>query len=502
MPVRAAALLVLLAVLAGCVAAGPEPVRLTVLADRELADLEPLLADLRRETGVELALEYVDDPETELVSGDYRHDLAWPVTDRFLHLRAKAQGRGNALPTSTTVMSSPLVVGVRPGAAAKLRAAAGGAEPSWADVADRAAAGELRFGMTDPSGSGSGLAALVGVATAAAGTGGALTKEQVSCVALGGFLAGQVLQPRSSADLIAQFTARQAEVDAVVEHESTLLALNASGRLREPLEIIYPRDGMMLSRFPLILLDPAKREGYQRAVGWLQGEHAQRWIMDNTARRAADPGLDRPQRLRAPIGNALYFPDRQEVLDALLAAYRRLTSGAVHQVVFVLDYSASMAGPRVERLRAAFRALSGTGTGGFARFHVGETITVLRFAGTVLQRHEVTVTSQSDVDALAGVLAAPADGRGTAIWSALEQGYLAVRGDASVVLMTDGENNAGITAAQFLGAGARPVPTYAIALGEADPVELGEVARATGGRVVETSEAALEAAVREIRGCR
>ncbi|RLK55321.1 substrate-binding domain-containing protein [Actinokineospora cianjurensis] len=494
---RTAALLVLLALLAGCVASPPEAVRLTVLADRELADLQPLLDDLRRETGVELAMEYADDPDAELAAGRYRHDLAWPVTDRYLHLREKADGRGNPLPTSTTVMSSPLVLGVRPAAAARL-----GATPSWADIADRAAAGELRFGMTDPAGSGSGLAALVGVATAAAGTGGALTSEQVSCVALGGFLTGQVLRPRTSGELLAQFTARQDEVDAVIEHESTLLALNASGKLRAPLEIVYPRDGMMLSRFPLILLDPARRDGYQRATTWLQGERAQRWIMDHTSRRAADPALERPQRLRAPIGNALYFPDRQEVLDALLAAYRRLTSGGTHQVVFVLDYSASMAGPRVQRLRAAFAALSGTGTGGFARFHLGETITVLRFAGTVLQQQEVTITDQSDVDSLAPVVAAAADGRGTAIWSALDQAYRSVRGDAVVVLMTDGENNAGISAAEFLGAGKRAVPTYAVALGEADPAELDGVARSTGGRVVEATEASLEAAVREIRGCR
>ncbi|GAA3054269.1 Ca-activated chloride channel family protein [Actinokineospora globicatena] len=496
MRVRTAALLVLLALLAGCVASPPERVRLTVLADSDLADVGPLLDELRRETGVELALEYVDDPDVELASGRYRHDAAWPVTDRYLHLREKADGRGNALPTSTTVMSSPLVVGVRPAVAARL-----GATPSWADIADRAAAGELRFGMADPTGSGSGLAALVGVATAAAGTGGALTSEQVSCVALGGFLAGHVLRPRTSAELISQFTARQDEVDAVVEHESTLLALNASGHLREPLEIIYPRDGMVLSSYPLILLDPARRDGYLRAVAWLRGEHAQRWIMDNTARRAANPSLERPQRLRTPIGNALYFPDSQGVLDALLAVYRRLSSGT-HQVVFVLDYSASMAGPRVERLRSAFAALSGSGTGGFARFHVGETITVLRFAGTVLEQREVTVTGQSDVDSLAAVVGAPADGRGTAVWSALEQAYRSVRGDASVVLMTDGENNAGISAAEFLGAGKRPVPTYAIGLGEADQAELGEVARSTGGRAVETTEASLESAVREIRGCR
>ncbi|WP_026425150.1 VWA domain-containing protein [Actinokineospora inagensis] len=499
---RAAALLVLLAVLASCTGVPGEQVRLTVLADRELADLQPLLDDLRRDTGIELALDYVDDPEADLAADKGEHDLAWPTTDQFLHLWGKANGRQNSLPPSTDVMASPLVVGLRPAAAARLRAAAHGQPPSWADVADRAAAGELRFGMTDPTASSTGLAALIGVATAAAGTGGALTEQQVSCVALGGFLTGNTLRARTTAELVTRFDQQQSDVDGLVAHESTLLALNDSGGLREPLEIIYPRDGMVLSRFPLILLNQDRRDAYQRAAQWLQGADAQRWIMDHTARRSADPALERPERLRAPIGNALYFPDDQDVVSTLLADYRRLTAVGTHQVVFVLDYSASMAGTRVDRLRSAFAALSGTGTGGFDRFHLGETITVIRFAGTVLARREVTVRGQSDVDSLAPEVAAPADGRGTAIWSALDQAYRSVRGDASVVLMTDGENNAGISADEFLRAGPRQAPVFAIALGGADRAELDRVARATGGRVVTADDASLPAAVKEIRGCR
>ncbi|WP_244211345.1 substrate-binding domain-containing protein, partial [Amycolatopsis kentuckyensis] len=174
--VRAA--LVLLLVLAGCSPGGPADTKLTVLATSELADLGPVLADLRRDTGVELVLDYRGTmaATAELHRG---FDLAWLSTSRFLRLR------GAEPDLATSIMLSPLVLGVKPGEAAKL-----GAQPTWADIADRAAGGELRYGMADPHVSGSGMAALIGVATAAAGTGAALRPEDVRCDRIQGFLAG------------------------------------------------------------------------------------------------------------------------------------------------------------------------------------------------------------------------------------------------------------------------------------------------------------------------
>ncbi|PPK69198.1 Ca-activated chloride channel family protein [Actinokineospora auranticolor] len=501
-----AAVLALACLLTACTTETPAPVTLTVLAPPELSDVQPLLADLRRETGVELRMEYVEDADRALVPGQYRHDLAWLSTDRYLELRAKRDGYPGGLPTGTPVMESPLVLGVRGRAMPALTAASGGRGPTWADVADRAAAGVFRFAMADPDRSGSGLAALVGVATAATRTGGALEAAQVSCAPLGGFLTGKTRGGQSERDAVAAFTDHD-DVDAVIAHESTLLTRAAAAGP----QIVRPRDGMVLSRFPLLLLDPAKREPYQRAVDWLLAPTAQNWIMEHTARRSVDPALPRPEPLRPPIGNALYFPARQEVLDALLSTYRDLTTGRAQRVVYVLDYSNSMAGPRVERLREVFAALSGTGSGGFDRFHLGETITVVRFAGGVLAERSVTVRGASDLTALAGVVAAPADGRGTAIWSALEHAFRGTRWEdatGSVVVITDGENNAGASADDFLRAraampeAARKVPVFAVRLGDADPVELDRVARETGGRLLDPATSSLLDAVRGVRGCR
>lgn len=473
-----ALLAVVLLLLTACTGSTPERVRLTMLASSELADLGPVLAELREATGVDLAVEHRGTVEAGSSLAGF--DLAWLSTTRFLRLRGTDPG------LATSIMTSPVVLGVKRGSRAVL-----GERPTWADVADRAALGRFRYGMADPRASAGGMAALIGVATAAAGTGAPLRPEDVSCDRLQGFLAGRAFDVP---DPVAEFTARS-DVDGLVAYESELLSLNASGRLLEPLEIVYPRDGIILADYPLILLSPRHRAAYDRVVDWLMSPGAQRMIADRTWRRPVDPSVRRDEKLRADLGTALYFPGSAEVLDRLLLFHDRAGDG--RQVIFVLDYSTSMRGARLAGLREAFASLNG-----FGRFHLGETVTVIRFAGTVLEERSITVRGKEDVDALQSVLAADDLGDGTAIWAALERALRLAHGETTVVLMTDGENNAGPTVDEFLSVGRGEVPVYPIRFGEASADQLDRVARASGGRLVEAGAKSLPEAVREIRGCR
>lgn len=77
----------------------------------------------------------------------------------------------------------------------------------------------------------------------------------------------------------------------------------------------------------------------------------------------------------------------------------------------------------------------------------------------------------------------------------------------SIVLMTDGENNAGLDRAGFVSryrsrpADVRAVHTYPVHFGDADAAELRQVAAVTGGRMVDARAQSLSAAFKEIRGC-
>ncbi|MFG2873764.1 substrate-binding domain-containing protein [Streptomyces sp. NPDC048337] len=516
----ALAFLCVLATLTACSGDRAEPVNLRVLASSELADMRPLFDELRRDTGITLTMEYQGTVEAaaSLATGRYRHDLAWLSSSRPFQLLLKQNGRQADSPLSTSTMLSPVVVGLKPGTAQRLRQATPDGQLSWADLADAAAAGTLKYAMADPRISNSGLAALVGVATAAAGTGGALRPEDVSCDRLRGFFAGQALTEDSSGNLTESYVHGEDGVDGLITYESELLALNRAGTLRTPLEIVYPKDGIVLSDYPLMLLDPAKRAAYDRLTAWLRSEPVQQRIMERTLRRPVDPGITRIPSLRAPLGNALYFPDSQAVVDRLLADYDSARDGRPARVIFLLDFSGSMRGKRIADLRATMDGLSGaddSSSGKFTRFHRGETLTVVRFGGRVLDEQSVTYTGASDLERLRGMLADDGFDASTAIWSALDHGYRTAadavakdsRQPVSIVLMTDGENNAGMSLDEFLGRyaalppAARAVHTYTVRYGEADQRELDRAARATGGHMVDATGQSLLEAFKEIRGC-
>ncbi|MEV0635990.1 substrate-binding domain-containing protein [Streptomyces sp. NPDC050619] len=506
----------LLAGLTSCTQDGQDTT-LRVLASPELADLEPLLGELKDDTGVRLDMEY---KATADLSGarSPSYDLAWPASDRSFLLRLQDSGTPAARPESTPIMRSPVVVGLTPETADALRAEVPGGRLSWADIADAAADGTVRFGMADPRGSDTGRAALVGVATAAAGTGSALREQDVSCDRLRGFRSGQALTAPSSRDLIDTFVRHQDRAGALIAHESELLSLNATKKLRRPLEIVYPEDGMVLSDFPLLLLDSGERTAYRKVVDWLLRADVQKKLTQRTWRRPVNQDVTPAKPLRAAVGNALSFPDRLSIVERLVADYGDPARNTTDQVVFVLDFSGSMRGARIAALRAAFTGLSGadpTSTGKFARFYRGERLTVVRFGGRVLEERTVTVRGDGDLRTLDETVADGGFGDSTAVWSALDHGYRiaadAVREDrerpVAIVLMTDGENNAGIGYAEFLrrygelGAAAREVPTFPVHFGEADAAALEKVADATGGRMVDANRSSLSDAFKEIRGC-
>lgn len=285
---RLGGLLAAVAVLAACTTTPPAK-QLTVLADSELVAIEPLLGDLRAETGLALRVDYLPTLAASRVLAEPNHyDLAWLSTDRYLRLHSR---RGD--PPRTPTMTTSVAVGLRPGVAGRLRT---DGEPTWADLADAAAADTLTFAMADPRKADSGVAALVGVATAAANTGSALREQDITCDHLRGFLRGHRVVADTAAETANRFVRAGPELDGLVGYESDLAALNASGRLREPLEIVRPADGAIQSDFPLLLLNLDRQGDYRRMADWLRTKTVQRRLADTTWRRPVVAGVAQPTR--------------------------------------------------------------------------------------------------------------------------------------------------------------------------------------------------------------
>jgi Ca-activated chloride channel family protein len=189
--------------------------------------------------------------------------------------------------------------------------------------------------------------------------------------------------------------------------------------------------------------------------------------------------------------------------------------------VFVLDVSGSMQGDRLAQLKGAMQALTGTDqtlTGRFARFRAHEDVTIITFSDQVRDVHEFTIDDTApggpDMTAIRDYIDGLSAGGGTAIYSALDEAYRTV-GSAqakdpnrlySVVLMTDGENNAGIGPGDFsgnlesFGAPVNQVHTYPVLFGDASRDAMAAIATETGGTLFDATTTSLQTIFKQIRG--
>src|SRR5262249_37886973 len=190
-------------------------------------------------------------------------------------------------------------------------------------------------------------------------------------------------------------------------------------------------------------------------------------------------------RFPASPGVAVPFPADRAVLDELIAVFQNKARRPAH-VIFVLDFSGSMCGPayrrgscdspRITELRSVFAALSGSDTsisGQLTGFRQREKLTVIRYGGKVLDEREFTVDGprSAALGQLRDYLGTNSFDGNTAVWTALAHAYDRA-GDitsnepdhlVSIVLMTDGQNNSGITLGEFLGQYAKlPAPVHSV----------------------------------------
>jgi Ca-activated chloride channel family protein len=285
-------------------------------------------------------------------------------------------------------------------------------------------------------------------------------------------------------------------------------------------DLIYPKDGIVTADYPMMLLDRGQRQAFDKITGWLRQPDVQRRIMETTNRRPALPEVRPDGRFPSQVLVELPFPGSLEVVNRLLNVYLDEVRPPAHPI-FVLDTSGSMEGSRISALKTALINLTGSDSslsGQFARFRVREQVTLILFNDRVYQSRDFTVTDTSDsspdLAAIRRYVNGLQAGGGTAIYDAVYAAYQAAAAGAradphrfsSIVLMTDGQNNAGRDGARFISdyralpPEARDVKTFAILFGEGSPAELQRVADATGGRVFDGRSVPLSQVFKEIRG--
>jgi Ca-activated chloride channel family protein len=505
-----AALLVTGAAL-GC--AQRDDVTLRVLAGSELRDMESVLEGARDATGVRVELTFADALEgAERIAAGSGLDAAWFASDRYLRL---IDAGANVLDREP-IMQSPVIVGVKRSVAARLGWHAN-QQTGWREIASAASRGDFRFAMADPTASNSGFSGLAGVASALAG-GDPLTTDAVDEEGLTGFLAGQRLTERTSAGVADGYVKNEDRLDGIVSYENVLLGLYDAGALDEPRDLVSPDEGVVTADYPLLLLDRAKRDGYEEVVRYLRRRDVQREIVDETARRPSVNGVPTGDRFDDRLVVEAPFPASLDVVRVLLERFRTEPSAPAH-LVYVLDTSGSMDGEPIASLKDVMTGLAGLDrppSGRFTRPPPREKATVLLATTEAGEAYDFAI-EPLDTATLGSLRAyvdgLEADGNSvlyTSLLRAYELAGAAMRADpgftTSVVVITDGDNTGGISYRTFLrllndqSAEVRKIPAYVVLVGDPPTGELQDLARRTGGKVFDARDIDLSAVSKEIRG--
>jgi Ca-activated chloride channel homolog len=506
----------------------PEKVTLRVLGSTDLKDMKEVVDAAAKATNVALQITYVGSPvgAQTVASGkaDGKYDVLWFDSNAYLSLQPKAAGR---VATSTTTMTSPVALGLDSAVARRL--GWDRRPPTWAQIAQAASARKFSYGMSNPATSNAAFTALASVATALAGTGAVLEADQVNTVApdLRRFFSAQTMTSESASERADRFASRSGKSgapDGLLNYESELIGLNASGKLKRQLTVVIPADGVTSASFPIALLNgvsPKAMSAYEVLIDWLSSPTAQQMIMDKTSRRPITPRVKPdPNKFGKRMLIELPFPARRAVLDRLLTSYLNSTRRET-QSIYVLDLSGSMEGERIQALRDALISLAGgdrrVSSSGYAVFRRRETVSLIGYSDRVRSPQVFSIPAGNPGRELAKIRRAAAgldaEPRNTATYSALRAAYrLADRrvrdqpgALTSIVLMTDGETNRGLSAGQFrsfyrqLPRETRAVPTFTVKFGSADPEALDDIARLTGGKLFSVEGTRLVTAFRQIR---
>jgi Ca-activated chloride channel family protein len=520
----------------------PDQITLRLIAGSELEDVltneaaADFLDRMRQDTGIRLKPVYFTGSLSgaeALTAGAGSYDLAWFASDAYLRVLAAA-GSPHVV-REESIIGSPVVLGVKRTVAQRYGWLNGNV--SWRDIVAKVPAG-FTFGMSDPAASNSGLAALVEAAVAVTGHDElGWTDIPQATGQLQKLLRGVKLTAESSGWLADEYLKAQADLDGLVNYESRIRALNDDPRITDPLEIIRPADGVVTASYPLMLLngDAAHLAAYDRLAAWLRADWAQQWLVTHAGR----------SRITAAVGSGrqLQIPADKNLLDQLLVNYQD-TYRKPPRTVYLVDLSGSMAesvysgGPsKLDKLRAVFHDLAddrSTSTARFHRFRTREKVTILPFSvGTRGRIDETIGAGQAGAVARRKLTAFVDDKRKfqasgeTALYDALYEAYALLdrevtgstyedyiaRKYPTIVLLTDGESNAGMSLDRFRmrwsKLASRPVRVFSIHFGPQSVAgtcsgprqhELCAVAKLTGGRVFDTSNSDLLDVFREIRG--
>ena len=491
--------------------------QIRILSGSENQELETIIQECSEATGVEIQMEYKGsvDIMRELENGAPDYDAVWPASSIWVSMG----DTGHLIKHSQSISMTPVVFGIRESLAEKLGFV--GEKVSVNDILTAIRDGEMSFCMTSATQSNSGGSAYIGFLYALIGKQEGLTAEDLQKPDLQAdireLLSGVERSSGSSDWLKDMFL--EGDYDAMVNYEC--LIIDANQQLeeegKEPLYVVYPYDGLSIADSPLGYVDHGdaeKEEAFLAVQEYLLSDKTQAEI-EATGRRInaggvskenqdvfnSDWGID-TERILSPI----QMPEAAVLTEALNVYQTSFKKPSLN--IYCLDFSGSMSGTGEEQLKEAMAQilLQENARKNFLQANAGEVNEVVFFDDTIL---DVQAAADDSDEALAELNQKVADFQiagGTDIYRAaaealeIASGYDLKNYTPAIILMTDGRSNYNYSNFEEVwNRYEEDIPIFSITFGDADPGQLEELAKISGGRVFDGTKD-LTAAFRSVKG--
>jgi Ca-activated chloride channel family protein len=447
-----------------------------------------------------------------LASGNAPYDAFWFASSVFEQLG----DTNNQLRDVQPMFSTPIVFAGWKSEMQRLGLT--GRDVTIDDILKVVTSGKTTVWATNPTQSNSGATALFAFLNYFAGNkpGQQLTLEQLNDpkvkAGITRFIRSIAQTPPSTGTMMDDCIANDTVCKTMFTYEDLVIEKNQElvKEGHQPLYMVYPRGSLAISDAPLGFLphgdNPEKEANFKALQEYLLSPEAQAKV-ETFGRRpytsigislpGADPKVFNPDwGVQATVKEpTITYPDAQ-VIQQVLANYQLAYRRPVN-VAYCLDGSGSMdSNGGWKGVEQSVKILFDPVTAAKYLLQISpkDRTTVLVFDDQIVLTKTVEGNGTADLGALRRALATQKPGGGTAIYSCLQDATNEVEsppGDTRkklIVLMTDGQNNAGLGHVPD-NLKAAQIPVIAIAYGsDADTTPLKDIAAQTGGTFIQSSD--------------
>lgn len=487
-----------------------------IISSSENKDLEDILRNYAQKNNIDLSLEYAGtiDIMDKLNSGE-EYDAVWTSNSIWLYMLSNSSKVKNSKSTSI----NPVVFGIKKSKAKELDFI--DKDVYTKDILSAIKSKKLKFSMSSATQTNTGATAYLGFVSTLAGNPEILTEKQLESDKLKKDLeelfSGVTRSSGSEEFLEEMFLNR--DYEAVVTYETSIININKKleAQGKEPLYIVYPKDGVSISDSPFAYIDNSddgKLEIFNKLQSYVLSNEGQQELV-KTGRRVwyggtnenadktvfnPDWGIDTTKYI-VPVK----YPSTSAIKKAL-GIYQSELRKPIH-AVFCLDYSGSMSGSGNSQLVEAMNYIldEEKASVNLLQFSEKDKISVIPFNGGILNKWHID--KGTDTKNLINAIKGLSPTGQTNIYLAASTGLDILKNEdldkynASIILMTDGDSNTGTfeelkNKYNSLG---KDIPIFSIMFGSASAYKLQDIATLSNAKVFDGRTNLLEA-FKQVRG--